>query len=114
MLLLLLAACGYPTYYPNPPALLDTGTPTDTMPCGTVWAFEVVELRTTSLSGLPVDLWKVGEDCSESFVGTYPATEVLVVSAMPGEVYAAREEGGNLRGWVQIPYGQPTYAWEVR
>lgn len=113
MLPLLLAACGYATYYPST-SYEPSDTSPPTMPCGAVWAFEAVELRAVSTAGIPLELYEVEESCAETYIGPLRSDEVLSVGALPGEVYAARDEDGGLYAWTQIPYGEPMFAWEVR
>jgi len=116
MLLLLLTACGYPSYYPDPGYLsFDTGIVPASMPCGDTWAFEGVVLRVVSSSPVELDLYQVDSTCAETWVGPLGSTPPLSADAMPGAVFAARERvGGALYDWLQVPYGQDTHTWEIR
>jgi hypothetical protein len=116
MLLLLLAACGYPSYYPNPGIFtVDTGGGSASMPCGDTWAFEGVLLRVVSSSPVELDLYQVDSTCAETWIGPLAADPPLSVDAVPGAVFAARERaGGALYDWLQVPYGQDTHIWELR
>ena len=113
MLFLLLAACGYPSYYPQTALVADTSG-ADGMPCGATWSFDAVELRAVSTASVPMNLYAVGGDCSEALVGPLRRDVVTTLTTNPGAVFAARDDAGALFAWAQIPYGEPTFAWEVR
>lgn len=116
LLTLLLAGCGYPSYYPRTtytgaPDTADTDTGAD-IPCGQALSYDPVELRVTSYSGRR-DLYEVGSDCVEVRVGPLPTGETVPVDTFPGEVFVVRDETGDLRDALQVPYGYPTYDWGV-
>lgn len=114
--LLLIAACGYPSYYPDPGYItVDTGGGPDSMPCGETWAVESVLLRVVSTSSAPLDLYQVDSSCAETWLGPLGASATLDAETMPGAVFAARDQStGALYEWLQVPYGQDTHIWEIR
>ena len=116
MLLLLIAACGYPSYYPNPGELrLDTGGGQGAMPCGETWAVESVLLRVVSSSSTALDLYQVDSSCVETWIGPLDGSIPLDTETMPGGVFAARDRStGALYEWLQVPYGQDTHIWEIQ
>lgn len=107
-MLLLLLACGYPSYYPNPGTLdlfVDTGVVAD-VPCGRPdpsAPFVYVWFTNEGLDDLVV--WEVDGDCRQDFeLYLYGGSEGAVAHP-PGAVLAVRTLEGDLVTAVTVPGG---------
>lgn len=121
MLLLLLHACGSPSYYPDMNRYLgrfDTGVwdspdPVGDVPCPT-WTDEAVEARVVETSPAALTLYEVGGDCIEVWQGPLGDGQSFNLDTLAGAVLVARDETGALYEWTVVPGGSAVYHWAIR
>lgn len=107
-MLLLLLACGYSSYYPDPGTVdlfVDTGVAAD-VPCGHPDpSAPTVYVRFTNQGLDDLLVWEVASDCRQDFdLYLYGGSEGAVVHP-PGAVLAVRTLQGELVTAVTVPGG---------
>ena len=107
-MLVLLVACGYPSYYPNPGTLdlyVDTGV-ADDVPCGaSVGGIPDVYVHFTNEGLDDLLVWEVDRDCRQDFELYLEAQGEGAVVHTAGTVLAVRSLTQELVDVVSVPSG---------
>lgn len=107
-MLVLLLACGYPSYYPDPGTLdlyVDTGV-ADDVPCGaTVGGVPDVYVHFTNEGLDDLLVWEVDRACRQDFELYLPGAGEGAVVHTPGTVLAVRTLTDELVEVVSVPSG---------
>jgi hypothetical protein len=120
VLLLLLAACGNSSYYPQPSLWgLDTGIPDsgdsaeDDVPCP-VPTEESVAVHVVMQLPDEVTVYQRTPDCAEQALTTVQSGQQVDLPAYAGAVFVARYDSNSLARWTTVPQGNPDYYWTLQ
>lgn len=117
VLLLVLLGCGSPSYYPQTSSFAgaDTARPPDEqVPCGRPIAEQPAALSVTSVSNVELALLERDAACDERFIDRLDGQRPVRVDTVSGAVFVVRDPDGAAYDWLEIPFTEGTYAWEVQ
>lgn len=105
LVLLLLAGCGYSSYWPQGGPFADTGYVPPQVPCGTA-SGAPVELTLTSQLAEPLSAWRMDPvSCAEVYEGDLGPYGFGTWSSASGVVWFTRSAQGVTLRWFEVPGG---------